>query len=77
MHVLLCAAQPARTAPSLCGNVFVVDHITWSKSSQEIYVDSEPLRGVLLSWAGCERFFNLVDMFHLPCVLDLESEPTT
>ena len=24
---VLCATQPARTAPVLCGNVFVVDHM--------------------------------------------------
>ena len=37
-------------------------------------MDSEPVGGVLSSWA-VSASSTWLDMFHLPCILDLESEP--
>ena len=81
MHVL-CVTQPAHTAPIICGNVFVVDHMMKEQPGDLCGFRASGRSPVELGCEHCEHFFNLVGyVSYLPCMhtrlVDLEPEPTS
>ena len=64
-HVL-CATQPASTAPILCGNVFVVDHMVNEVNEQPGDLCGFRASGRSPVELGCDRSFNLVGYVSSP-----------